>query len=433
MNATEQAGPASAQTNAARNKFFRQSGWMMFATLASGIFMFAVHFFSDKLGGEEYGIFGTLLAMLSCLAIPAIGLQMSFARQTAAAVTEQQQRRLAATLRTVAIWLLVIWLALALGLFLWASQIGEALQISPTALWVTIALTAITMSKPVTFGLLQGRQDFLWMGWAFMLSGVGRFLLVALFVVALGGGAASVMVAALLGELLALVIGVARTWDVWTGPGGPVEWRPWLRKMVPVTLGFAAFQFIYSADPMFVRSFLDKGQTGGYVAAGILCRALVLFTAQIAAVMFPKIVRSVATAQKTDMFKVTLLSTAVLAGFGAVFISYVLPIGLRLFFKGAFVQCIPLLPPFAASMAILTLANVMINNLMAREQFRVVPWLVLIAVAYGLSVILKFHESTLEIVYTLGAFSILLALTCLIFTWKEGNSSTPALGQGSIS
>src|SRR5207237_5840987 len=187
-------------------------------------------------------------------------------------------------------------------------------------------------------------------------------------------------------------------------------------------LGFGAFQFMFMVDTMFVRAFFDESQTGGYVAAGTLSRALVLFTGPLAAVMFQMIVRGLVSSQKTDMLRVTLLSTAVLAGLGAIFIAYILPVGLRLFFKGPFIEGIPLLPPFAASMAVLTVANVLINNLLAREKFKVVPFLIVVVVAYAL-ILLKFHSSLEQVIYILGAFSLALTGVSLFFTWQIGKST----------
>src|SRR5206468_5518715 len=99
-------------------------------------------------------------------------------------------------------------------------------------------------------------------------SGVGRFSSVAVFVLIFHGGAAAVMFGALFGEFMGLLVGVVRSRDMWTGPTEPIDWRTWLGKMAPLTLGFAAFQFIYTADPMFVRLFLDRSPWAGYVAAG---------------------------------------------------------------------------------------------------------------------------------------------------------------------
>src|SRR6185312_6278462 len=102
----------------------------------------------------------------------------------------------------------------------------------------------------------------------------------------------------------------------------------------------------------------------------------------------------------------------------------VLPFGLRLVFTGAFISGIPLLPPFAASMAVLTVTNVLINNLLAQGKFQVVPWLLLVVGAYALT-LLKIHSSVEQVIYTLGGFSVLMAMTCLVFTWRSGRKATP--------
>src|SRR5437867_3768329 len=63
-----------------RATFFRQSGWLMVANVAGGVFMWAVHFLSRRIGPEEYGVFIACLAVAMC--IPSIPLQMVVAHQT---------------------------------------------------------------------------------------------------------------------------------------------------------------------------------------------------------------------------------------------------------------------------------------------------------------------------------------------------------------
>ena len=421
MSVVEQTDPARAQAHASKRAFFRQSTWMIVASVGAGAFMFAVHFFSDAVGDKEYGIFGTLLSMLANISIPGLGLQMVFAQQTAAALTDVENRRLAGTARGVLGWTFLIWLATAASVAFFQPRIQGTLTISGAALWVTVVLGLVTLWKPIFYGILQGRQNFLWLGWASILSGVGRFSAVAVIGLLLGGRGAGMMTGALLGESVALGIAIWRSRETWMAPREAMAWRPWFARVIPLTIGFGAFQFMFMIDPMFVRAFFPDTQTGGYVAAGTLSRALVLFTGPLATVMFPRIVHSLASAQKTDMLKVTLFSTAALAGLGAVFVSYILPILLPLFFKDAFIKGIPLLPPFAASMAVLTVVNVLVNNLLAREKFQVVPWLVLVVGGYALT-LLKFHKSVEQVIYTLGGYSVLMALVCLFFTWRAGNT-----------
>jgi len=74
------------------------------------------------------------------------------------------------------------------------------------------------------------------------------------------------------------------------------------------------------------------------------------------------------------------------------------------------------LPWYAWAMVPLTLANVLINNLLARSSFRIVPALVALAVVYAFA-LTRFHDSLVTVVKTLGVFNLLLLGVCAWFTW----------------
>src|SRR6185295_11389958 len=81
--------------------FFKQSGWMVMATVGGGVFMMLVHNVAARMDKEEYGVFFALLRCLILLGIPAGGLQFTFAQQTAASLNDQHHYQLAATTRAV--------------------------------------------------------------------------------------------------------------------------------------------------------------------------------------------------------------------------------------------------------------------------------------------------------------------------------------------
>src|ERR1035441_7496030 len=73
--------------------FFRQSGWMMIASTASGALMYAVHPIATRgMPPGEYGVFVTLLQVVAWMGIPAGGLQPVIAQQQAAAITDHQKQ-----------------------------------------------------------------------------------------------------------------------------------------------------------------------------------------------------------------------------------------------------------------------------------------------------------------------------------------------------
>ena len=85
----------------------------------------------------------------------------------------------------------------------------------------------------------------------------------------------------------------------------------------------------------------------------------------------------------------------------------------------------PLVPWFAWCMLPLSLANVLIGHLLARERFQAVPWLLLVAIGYGVALWARqdAFRSVPEadgfrmVVATLGVFSLLLLLIAAWFTW----------------
>ena len=173
---------------------------------------------------------------------------------------------------------------------------------------------------------------------------------------------------------------------------------------------------------MFVRAFLPD-QTEYYFAAGTLSRALIWLVGPLTAVMFPKIVHSTARAEKSDLMGLTLLCTAVIA-IAAVLGLWVLgPWVVRFVYKPAYVAATTsILPWYAAVMVPLSLGSVLVNNLLAKSEFRVVPALIVLAAAYGIA--LSFiHGSLLAVLQTLGVFNLLLLAVCVFFTWGPGKKA----------
>ncbi|MBI3876625.1 MAG: hypothetical protein HY300_11865 [Verrucomicrobia bacterium] len=422
-----------------KHSFFRQSGWMVFATVAAGVFMWAVHLFSKKIPDTEYGVLGTMLQLLNWVTIPAVGLQMVFVQQTSASLTDTQHRELAGAVRAVLKGVLCLWFLVAFFVAWRQAELCAALKVAnPAALWMTLLAGLALLALPILKGVLQGRQNFLWYGAADMCGGAGRFFTAGFIVFVLGGWAAGICAGILLGLLASLAVAAWQCRDVFCGAAPPLAWREWLRRVLPLTLGFGAGQFMFSADQVFVQSSFPADATGPYVAAGTLARALVSFTGPLAAVMFPKIVRSMAKAESTDVLRLTCIGVAVLGGGGAVALTVLAPVVIKLGFNPKFVSIAPLVPWFAWAMVPLALATVLVNNLMARGVFRAAVPLAMVAGIYaaGLAMLVPKFAAELDrmtafirITQMLGCFNVLLLAVAAWFTWREGNhpASTSAV------
>jgi O-antigen/teichoic acid export membrane protein len=277
-------------------------------------------------------------------------------------------------------------------------------------------------------GILQGRQNFFWLGWTNILNGIGRFGLICIIVLLFHGWAAGAMSGVFLGMMAVVVIGGWQVRDVWKIKTAPVAWRNWLGRVVPLTLGLGAAQFMLSADMIFTQNFFPREQTGFYAAAGTIGRALVFFTQPLTLVMFPKLARSKAVGEKSNALMLALGAT-ILAGCMAAIACTLFPSLPLLIVNGkSFLVAAPLVTWFAWCMLPLTLSNVLVSSLMARSRFAAVPWLVLVAIGYGvaLAVVGRQAGSLADtqaglrmMIQTLGVFNLLLFGVCAWFTWGK--------------
>ncbi len=413
--------------------FFRQTGWMLMASTASGFIMYLVHpVATGRITGggmpeSEYGLFGALLQVVTMMTIPAGGLQPVIAQQQSRAITDEQHRVVASEFRGVMKAMFLLWLAIAGVTAIFWNPLLTALKIhNPMALVMTLLIVLGALWMPLVQGVLQGRQNFLWLGWITIFNGFGRLSAIAIIVLIFHGWAAGAMGAVLVGMVALVITGLWQTRDVWKMESIGVHWGDWLSRVIPLTLGVGAGNFMLTADMIFTQKYFPAHQTGYYVAAAMIGRALVFLTQPLAMVMFPKLSRAAATGEKSNALVLTLGTTVFFCGCAALAATILPWLPLRIMYPPEYHVAATLVPWFAWSFLPLTLSQVMIQSLMARSRFLAVPFLVLVAVGYGFALA---HVGRLcggeadtmagfrSMVQTIGLFNLIMFAVCGLFTW----------------
>jgi O-antigen/teichoic acid export membrane protein len=408
------------------SSFFRQSAWMLFATVASSGFLVLVQGVALRMPKEpvnEYGAFAALLDVLAQASLPITGVLTIFMRQTVAAHTEELRRQLVRAARGIVGSMFVLWVALAVIATLFQSHLLQNLKLpNAIAWWLTLFAALAALIAPVLTGILQGEQKFFWVGSASILNGIGRFAGVLVAVVSLHKGATGAMAGVLAGNLITLVWVAWPTRWIWTAPSLPVPWRLWLKEIIPLTLGVAAPTYVFTQDMIVVQSFYEPGASSVYGGARVVGRTLFFLTAPMTAVMFPKIVKSAVASERTNVLAQAVGATALIGTVAALCSTLMPDLMLRVLFllsgRSDYAQTAWLIPWFAWALLPLALSNLLVNNLLARNRFEAVPWLVAVAAGYGIT--LRFtYWSYLTVILTLGFFSLLLFGVCLVFTIRQ--------------
>jgi O-antigen/teichoic acid export membrane protein len=413
---------SSTHGDAHKASFFRQSGWLMIANIAGGVLMWAVHLCSNRIPKGEYGIFIAFLTIVMC--IPTMPLQMALAHQTAQAIARNRLRQLTGMIRAITGITFMVWVLAGGAIFLCQGKIVKHWGIAnPAGIYVTLAVVLLSVWLPIFWGVLQGQQSFMWLGWSMISNGIGRLAVAAFAVLMLGAYAAGMMTGVLAGMVVATGIAIWQTRGFWRGSSLPFDWREVLWEIVPPMLGFGAFQFLFSGDTLFVKAYFSNDTAGVYGSAGTLSRALMWLVGPLASVMFPRIVHSAAKSEKSNLMNLVLAGTAILAIVGAAGLSLLGPLVVRVVYPADYVgEASAMLPWYAGAMVPLTIANVLLNNLLARSAFKVVAPICALAIAYGFA-LTHFNDSPVTVLKTMGLFNVVLALVCAWFTWTGSNKA----------
>jgi O-antigen/teichoic acid export membrane protein len=411
--------PVSADAH--RASFFRQSGWLMFATVGGGMFMLGIHLLAHAVPKAEYGQFVAFLSV--AMFIPAMPLQMVLAEQTARARALHREHELSGLIRAAWLGTFLVWLVAVVLVLLFQGTIMAQWNISnPAAIWLTLPVLLFTAWLPMFYGILQGQQNFLWMGWSMLANGVGRVAIGAFAVIVMHYLAPGMVLGILGGLTVALILAIWPTRSLWLESPKSFEWRSVLRQVIPLTLGFGAYQFLLTADTMLVRGCFSADDSAFYGSAGTFARASMWLVGPLAAVMFPKIVHAKAKGEKSELMGVVLLGTVILAGGGATGLCVLGPWMAGLIFGPDFVQPDSvLLPWYAWAVVPLSIANVLLNNLLARSFFKVVPALCVLAIGYAFA-LSHFHDTPVMVIKTLGVGNLVLLAVCAWYTWGPGKA-----------
>lgn len=394
-------------------------------------------------GPGEWDVFVALLDSLYFFAIPSAGLQAVFAQLAAGAVDDARRARLLNAVRSVFWGLGILSVLVVVAVWVGQNELLSSLKIrNPVALWLTVGVGMATLWSPLFTGLLQGSQRFFWYGYVVLAGGAGRLLGILIFVMALGGQAAGAVSGVLMGGLLGLALAVGSSRPEWRGWLGTPRCRservePWVAQWIWLSLGMAPVAIMMASDTLVVQAQFDPDGKKLVLAAGRIARGMVTLTTPMALVLFPRVARSAATGEATGALRLALGSTLGVGVCVALGCTILPGLAVKVLFLGNpnFDAAAQYVPWAVWCMLPLTAATTLINHLLARKIFVSVPWLVGVAAAYALTLVLirdrlaalPIFDAFRQLIVVVGAFNVLLLIVAVVFSFRRTGAATAEL------
>ncbi len=342
-------------------------------------------------------MFGVLLAV--AMFVPNMPLQMVFAQQTARALATGRERQLAGMIRLAWIGTFILWLLVAVPALIFQNVILERWQIAnPVGLWLVLPAILFSLWLPMFSGVMQGQQNFFWLGWQNIINAAGRLGLAAIAVLVFGGYAAGMFTGVCLGLGTAVVVCIWQTRGLWSLPAAPFDRRNLLAQIIPLMLGFGGGAILSLGghdvcEGVFLRRRNGLLRRGGNIVA----RAAVAG----AAAGGGDVPENCPCEREVGKKQSARNGSARHGDAGGWRRGGTVPVraarGDAGLFKPDYVaMTMKLLPWYAGAMIPLALANVLVNDFMARGRYRIVPALLLLVGAYAFA-LTQFHDSFITV------------------------------------
>ncbi|OGR97369.1 MAG: hypothetical protein A2V88_07025 [Elusimicrobia bacterium RBG_16_66_12] len=395
----------------------KTSGWLFVAFMVSNVFAYGFQVAMGRLlTTAEYGFLNSLLAVFIVLSVPLATVPMVLARKTAEYAAKKDFARIRSLVRLAFRRLLLVGLiglvAFALGARLLADYLHSP-SVVPVLILGLCACTAFAV--PINAAVLQGLQDYKWMGINAGLGGPARFFFcVALVLAGFGvNGVLAGMVLCNLALWLLTYFPIRRHLLQGAQESGHVHHLS-LAHMFPVFLANLAFAVLTQTDMILVARYFPAHEAGMYASAAILGRSVMYVPGAFVQALFPMV--SDHQSRNIDsrhlLFK-ALGATLCLSGTGAA-LFYLFPgLILHVFFGARYAEAAPVLRWFGLAMLPMAVLMVLMNYSIAKGERRF-SYLMALGALLEVVFIHFHHESLQKVVFVIMAVGVFLIVPGLL-------------------
>lgn len=355
---------------------FEKSSMLLFALMMVGNvcnYLFQI-ITGHMLSVDEYGIVNTVVGIVGVLSIPTTIVTMISARYIALNMAVRQKDELSSTLKFLYQFAFIVCGILAMLSVLCTRGMtrlfGLDSYIYIYGAWV-IGIANVLYS--VTSGTLQGMKKFLPYGIQTILVAVGK-LAFSVILILIGWKVYGVIVAILLGALLALLYGVANTKqevrDAFKYRGNcGVDVRDFFQYTIGTIVAQSCIIALTNGDILLVKAYFSDEITGVYSSAMVLGKIAMYVSSAVVAALFPIVVEKYQKGENTaPMLKKAMLyggGVAVLCSVGMIVLGDFV---IHVLFGERYASAIEFLPYVCMFIVPLTFLTIVMNYVLAIDK-----------------------------------------------------------------
>jgi len=390
-------------------------------------------FLARQLSYVDYGIFASLLSVLTLASIPAGSISTVLVRFSTDYHSKNQLGRLQNFYKKSFKFISLFSFLILLLFIVFSPLIKDFLHLDNVVYVMVVGLCVVAgYIQVLNTGFLQGLTKFGYLSFAGVFSGIIKLIVGILFVF-LGFRAFSGLWAIILMGIGGFIITLiplrflfSKSKDAGADVHVPV--KEVFRYALPVFISILFITSFTSTDVILVKHFFNPHQAGFYAGLSLIGKVIFYFTAPIPAVMFPLLIRRKNLGRNfNNLFYLALLLVLIPSAAITTFYFFYPKFVISLFLGGRdYLEIAGLAGFFGINLTIFSLINVCVNFFLSLNKTKIAPLIVVAALAQ-IVLIYAFHNNfyqviTVSIAVSLGLFIALMSYYLKLFVLPHKSS-----------
>ena len=404
-----------------QDELIKSGGIFLIGSLLIAILNYLYHIFMGRmLGPEEYGVLGSLFAIVYLVTFAGATFNKVISKFTAQLRGKGREAELKYLIINALHKISIFSSILFIIYLLFIPLIGKFMHLTNYTSLVIVGLIAfLSIITSIIVGTLNGMQKFVWQN-SLSLITTSLKLGVAILLVYLGFKSSGALIGIVIGILAVMIIGFWPLKNELTSKyTKKIKTSRVYFYAIPVLIASVLPIIAITLDQVLVKHFFTSIEAGLYAAAGNIAKIIWFGSGFLVSAIFPKIVSRKAQGKDTSKLLIkSLIYTAffVLVGVG---ILSATPRLIVLGMYGAdYLSIIPIIGLFGLALGVFSINQILITYNLAMEKYGFL-WIIISGLILQIFGIIIFHSVLSDIIKILLLSQILIMSGMLIHNRKE--------------
>ncbi len=394
--------------------------FLFFSLVISGFNYFYQVFMGRVLGPVDYGILGSLFAIVYIFSFSSSPFNLVISKSVAEYSGRREKQKIKKLFKRSLFWIIILGVIFFTIYLLLVPFIADFMKLENKTEIIIVGLIALFSFISVIFsGTLNGLEKFVWQNTLGFFSALLKLVLGIVFILA-GFSLNGALGAILCGILAGIIISIIPLRKEFRGvKEEDFDEKKAYLYAIPVFIASVLFVLMITLDQILVKHFFSSESAGIYAAAGMIGKIVWFSTSFLIGPLFPKVVRLKAEGKNPSKLLINSIIYISLIIAAECIVFFTVPSFIvNTIFGKSYLTAMPLIGLFGIALGIFSLIQIFMTYNLAVEKYNFI-YIFLAGIIIEIVGIYLYHAALLDIVKVVLVTTTIVFILIIIYNRKD--------------